>query len=102
MLFRLDKTSFSRVLVAGGKSTDQARIEHHLQDTGTYEVRITVDSDRIVHELRNGDRWVVVDSYSEKGVDLAAGKFGFYVPESLIPGHDEYGVKKFTMVTKPR
>ncbi|QOY87624.1 serine/threonine-protein kinase [Paludibaculum fermentans] len=102
VLFRLDKTSFSRVLVAGGKSTDQARIEHHLQDTGTYEVRITVDSDRIVHELRNGDRWVVVDSYSEKGVDLAAGKFGFYVPESLIPGHDEYGVKKFTMVTKPR
>jgi serine/threonine-protein kinase len=102
VLFRLDKTSFSRVLVANGKSTDQARVEHHLRDTGIFDVRITVDSDRIVHELRNGDRWVVVDSYSEKGVDLAAGKFGFYVPESLIPGHDEYGLKKFTMVTKPR
>ncbi|MGC4055718.1 MAG: hypothetical protein QM757_43420 [Paludibaculum sp.] len=101
VLYRLDKTSFSRVLVANGKSTDQTRIEHHLQDTGIFDVRITVDADRIVHELRNGDRWVVVDSYNEKGGDLGAGKFGFYVPESLIPGHDEYAVKKFTMVTKP-
>ncbi|WP_321476576.1 protein kinase [uncultured Paludibaculum sp.] len=102
VLYRLDRSSFSRVLVANGKSTDQSRIEHHLSNPNIFEVRITVDADRIVHELKNGDRWVVVDSYAEKGVDLAAGKFGFLIPESMIPGSDEYGVKGFSFVSKTR
>lgn len=101
-LYRLDKSSFSRILESNGRSTDQSKIEHHLKDTDTYEVRINVDSDRIVTELKNGDRWVTVDAYSAKGVDLGAGKFGFYIPDSLIPGSDEYAIRHFSFIPKMR
>jgi hypothetical protein len=31
---------------------------------------------------------------------LTAGRFGFFIPEALIPGQDEYALRGFTFVPR--
>jgi serine/threonine-protein kinase len=102
LLFRLDRKSFSSHSVVAGKTTDLRKTDHKLDAAQTYDVRITIDADRISHELKVGDRWVTVDSHQEKGVDLSNGKFGFYIPDGALAGADEYAIRNFSFASRPR
>jgi hypothetical protein len=35
-----------------------------------------------VHQIRQGDSWVVLDRFAPGGTNLSLGKFGFYLPNN--------------------
>jgi hypothetical protein len=39
-----------------------------------------VSPGEIVHQIRQGDVWFVIDRFTQPGTNLAQGKFGFYIP----------------------
>jgi outer membrane biosynthesis protein TonB len=100
VLFRLDRQSFSRALVANGKTTEMGRSDNPVPGAPEWELRITVEPDKIVHEIKEGGKWITLDTCRELGKDLTAGRFGFFIPEALIPGQDEYALRGFTFVPR--
>jgi hypothetical protein len=41
-----------------------------------------VEPSEIVHQIRQGDSWVVLDRWSVPGSNLSLGRFGFYLPNN--------------------
>jgi hypothetical protein len=102
LLFRLDKRTFTRVEEKAGKSKELASSSHPLGASDTYEIRITVEPDRIVHEGRVSGNWVVIDTHRASGNDLTAGRFGFVVPDTIVTAADIIAVRNFTFQPRSR
>jgi hypothetical protein len=95
VLYKLDLKVLQRVDKINGKDTDSQRKPHSVDQGGTFDVRIDVDTHKISTFLQVGGRWEAVDEVSDGERDFASGKFGFY-----IPGNDEYAVRNFRFVPK--
>jgi len=91
-LFRIEKSQFTRLSVINGKTKELAKGK--LPSSG--EFRITVSPDKIVHEMRNGAQWILVDQWLDPGRDHTSGKFGFLLDEGVFGRQDEFAVRNFS------
>ena len=97
VLFRMEKTTFRRILVENGKRTEYPKRAHNLdlRDEMAATVQVEVADDLIVNRVKRGDRWVVVDTYVARGGKLTAGRFGIHVI-----GNDEVRITGFSFTPK--
>jgi serine/threonine-protein kinase len=89
-LLQMDDNNFYRSVVRNGEKTDAAKIPHKWDKKTFCTIRIRVTPNEIVHEVREKDNWVTLDTWSQPGVNLSLGKFGFY-----IPGNDQVALSNF-------
>ena len=90
LLFSMDENIFYRSVVRNGQQAETAQFPHKTDKKQFRTLQIRVSGNEIVHEIREGNSWVTLDTWSEQGTDLSAGKFGFY-----IPGKDQLALTNF-------
>ncbi len=92
VLCQMDRKTFHRRLIAGGRMTELAKVSHGLPDRAVLEATIQIDisPSSVDHSIRKGNDWIVLDSWDDPNGGFDKGKFGF-----LIPGQDEYGILHF-------
>ena len=90
ILFQLDENGFHRTVIRNGEKRDEIIVPHKGDKKNFRTVQIRVSASEIVHQLKDGDSWAVLDRLTLPGVNLSAGKFGFY-----IPGNDQVAISSF-------
>ncbi len=95
-LFELDRKVLSSKVIEGGKTYDRGKFEHGLNDKDmSYTVQVDVAPGQLVHRVRNGDNWLVLDTWKEPGRKFNQGKFVF-----LTQGSDQIGLSDFQFVPR--
>jgi eukaryotic-like serine/threonine-protein kinase len=82
VLFQMDDNNFYRTVVKNGQKGDETKIPHKGDKKSFRTLQIHVSPNEIVHQIRQGDSWVVVDRWTQPGSNLSLGRFGFYIPGS--------------------
>jgi len=90
VLFQMDDNNFYRTIVHNGQKGDEVKTPHKNEKKAFRTLMIRVGTSEIVHQIRQGDSWVVLDRFSVPGSNLSQGKFGFY-----IPGNDQVALANF-------
>lgn len=90
-LFQIDDNNFYRANVRNGEKTGEIKIPHKSEKKTSRTLQIYVAPGEIVHEIKLGDTWVVLDRWAPPGANLSSGKFGFY-----IPGGDQVSLLSFS------
>jgi hypothetical protein len=90
VLFQMDDNNFYRTVIRNGQKGDETKIPHKGDKKSFRALQIRVGPNEIVHQIRQGDSWVVLDRWTQPGGNLALGKFGFY-----IPGNDQVALSTF-------
>ncbi len=90
ILFQMDDSNFSRSVIRNGEKTDEIRVPANGDKKGFRTFQIRVSPAEIVHQIKNGDRWTVLDHWTQPGTNPSLGKFGFY-----LPGSDQLTVSSF-------
>jgi hypothetical protein len=90
VLFQMDDNNFYRTMVHNGQKGDEVKTPHKNEKKAFRTLMIRVGTSEIVHQIRQGDSWVVLDRFSVPGSNLSQGKFGFY-----IPGNDQVALANF-------
>lgn len=90
ILFQLDDDNLYRAVVRNGQKTDETKVPEKGDRKSPRALHIRVSPTELVHEIKNGDSWTVIDRCAQPGVNLSSGKFGFY-----IPGNDEVALSEF-------
>jgi len=91
VLYQLDENNFYRTVIRNGEKRDEIIVPHKGDKKSFRAVQIRVGATEIVQQVRDGDSWTVLDRWTQPGVNLSAGKFGF-----LIPGNDQVSVSSFS------
>jgi hypothetical protein len=95
-LFELDRKFLSSKVIEAGKIYDRGKFEHSLNDKDmSYTVQVDVSPGQLVHRVRNGDNWLVLDTWKEPGRKFNEGKFAF-----LTQGSDQIGLSDFEFVPR--
>lgn len=89
--FQLDKKSLESKIVSNGKETNRPKVDLNADEPFTLQIEINPDS--VVHKLREGSQWVVIDRLPKPGVN--EGRFGFY-----IPGKEEIAISGFSFTPR--
>ncbi len=87
VLFQLEKKTLQSRIVSNGKSVERPKVQIEGQEPFTLQIEISAD--RIVHKMREGDQWVVIDTLPQANANQ--GRFGFF-----IPGKDEVAISGFS------
>jgi hypothetical protein len=97
VLFHLDKNDFRRIQLINGKRTELVKKPHGLSmvDSLSATVQVEVAPGSIVNRVRNGDQWVVLDSWSAPERNFVQGRFGI-----VINGKDEVHLSNFSFTAK--
>jgi Flp pilus assembly protein TadD len=90
VLFQMDDDNFYRSVIRNGQTTDVIKIPDRNDKRSFRTFHIQVSPTEIVHQIRHGDSWNVLDRWTQSGGDLSRGKFGFY-----IPGSDQVALSSF-------
>jgi serine/threonine-protein kinase len=90
VLFQMDDNNFYRTVVKNGQKGDETKIPHKGDKKSFRTLQIRVGANEIVHQIRQGDNWVVLDRWTQPGNNLSLGRFGFY-----IPGNDQIALASF-------
>jgi eukaryotic-like serine/threonine-protein kinase len=91
ILFQMDENNFSRTIMRNGQKSEEVKTPHKSDKKSFHSLQIRVTPTEIVHQAREGDAWVVLDKWTAPGTNLAAGKFGFY-----MPGNDQVALATFS------
>jgi hypothetical protein len=89
-LFQIDENNFYRSDIRNGHRMNDIKIPHKGEKKSFRTLQIRVSPTEIVHQIRQGDAWVVIDRCTQPGVNLSLGKFGFY-----LPGGDQVSLANF-------
>jgi serine/threonine-protein kinase len=89
-LFQIDDNNFYRTDVRNGQKVSDAKNPHKGEKKSFRTIQVRVTATEIVHQIKQGDAWVVLDRWTQPGVNLAAGRFGFY-----LPGGDQVSLASF-------
>ncbi len=92
VLFQLDENNFYRTVMHNGQKSDEFKVPHKSDKKSFRFMQIRVAPNEIVHQVKEGDAWVILDKWSSPGTNLSAGKFGFY-----IPGNDQVALASFSL-----
>jgi serine/threonine protein kinase len=90
VLFQMDDNNFYRTVVKGGQKGPETKIPHKVDKKSFRALQVRVGPNEIVHQIRQGDTWVVLDRWTQAGSNLSLGRFGFY-----IPGNDQVALASF-------
>ncbi|MGB7602148.1 MAG: protein kinase [Candidatus Sulfotelmatobacter sp.] len=90
-LFQMDDNNFYRTVIKNGQKGDEIKIPHKTEKKTFRTIQIKVSPNEIVHQIRQGDSWIVLDRWTPSGSNLSLGKFGFY-----IPGNDQVSLSSFS------
>jgi tetratricopeptide (TPR) repeat protein len=90
LLFQMDDNYFHRTVIRNGEKTDEIMVPDKGDKKSFRTLHIRVSPTEIVNQIRHGDDWKVLDRWTQPGVNLSRGKFGFY-----IPGSDEVELSSF-------
>ncbi len=88
--FEMDKKNFFAKDVVAGRNNERAKTPHDSEKQNEFTMQIEITPDRLVHKIRSGDQWVVLDSWNQSGRNFTDGKFGF-----LVQGSDEIAISNF-------
>jgi hypothetical protein len=86
----MDDNNFYRTIIRNGEKRDQIIVPDKSEKRNFRTIQIRISPTELVHQIKHGDRWTVLDRWAPPGADLSRGKFGFY-----IPGNDELAVSSF-------
>ncbi len=89
-LFQIDDNNFYRAEIRNGQRVSDIKIPHKGEKKSFRTIQIRVSPAEIVHQIKQGDGWVVIDRCTQPGVNLSLGKFGFY-----LPGGDQVSLASF-------
>jgi hypothetical protein len=89
-LFQMDDNNFYRTDIRNGQKTSDAKIPHKGEKKAFRTLLIHVSPTEIVHQIRQGDAWVVLDRWTQPGTNLSLGRFGFD-----LPGGDQISLANF-------
>jgi len=90
VLFQFDDNNFYRTVIRNAQKTDEIKIPDKGDKKTFRTLHIRVSPTEIVHQIKHGDSWTILDRWTQPGTNLATGKFGFY-----IPGDDEVSLSNF-------
>jgi len=91
VLFQMDNDNFSRTVIRNGEKTDEIKVPNKGDKNSFRTLHIRVSPTEVVHQIKHGDSWTILDRWTQPGANLSLGKFGFY-----IPGDDEIALSSFT------
>jgi hypothetical protein len=92
VLFQMDDNNLYRSVIHNGNKTDEIIVPHKGEKKSLRALHIRVTPTEIVHQIKQGNSnsWTVLDRWTQPGVNLGQGKFGFY-----IPGNDQVALSSF-------
>jgi hypothetical protein len=90
VLFQMDDNNFYRSVIHNGSKTDEIIVPHKGEKKSFRTLHIGVTPTEIVHQIKQGSSWTVLDRWTQPGANLSLGKFGFY-----IPGNDQVALSSF-------
>ncbi len=90
VLFQMDEKNFYRTVIRNGEKSDEIIAPDRGDKKSFRTLHVRVSATEIVHQIKHGDRWTVLDRWTQPGMNLSVGKFGFY-----IPGDDEVALSSF-------
>jgi hypothetical protein len=90
-LFAIDKKNFYRTSIRNGKKEQAIKAAHNLDEKETLTLQIMVTPDSVLHQVREGGKWVTLDDWRFNRGAAAGGKFGFY-----LPGKDQVAFSQFS------
>ncbi len=90
VLFQMDDNNFYRSVIRNGEKTDEIIVPHKGDKKSFRTLQIRVGPTEVVHQIKQGDKWTVLDRWTQPGANLSLGKFGFY-----IPGNDQVALSSF-------
>jgi tetratricopeptide (TPR) repeat protein len=91
VLCQMDDNNFYRTVIRNGEKTDEIKVPDKGDKKSFRTLQIRVSSTELVHVIKHGDSWTVLDRWRKPGANLSLGKFGFY-----IPGNDQVALSSFT------
>ena len=90
VLFQMDDNNFYRAVIRNGEKTDQIIVPDKNDKKSFRTLETRVSATELVHLIKHGDRWTVLDRWTQPGTNPSLGKFGFY-----IPGNEELALSSF-------
>jgi tetratricopeptide (TPR) repeat protein len=90
VLFQMDDNNFYRTVIRNGKKTDEIIVPDKGDKKSFRTLLIRVSPMELVHQIKHGDNWTVLDRWTQPGTNLSLGKFGFY-----LPGNDQVALSSF-------
>ena len=90
ILFQMDDSNFYRTVIRNGEKTQEIIVPDKNDKKSFRTLETRVSATELVHLIKHGDRWTVLDRWTQPGTNPSLGKFGFY-----IPGNDEVALSSF-------
>ena len=90
VLFQMDDNNFYRTVIRNGAKTDEIIVPDKNDKKSFRTIETRVSATELVHLIKHGERWTVLDRWTQPGANPSLGKFGFY-----IPGNDEVSLSSF-------
>jgi tetratricopeptide (TPR) repeat protein len=90
ILLQMDENNFYRSVIRNGQKRDQIIVPDKGDKKSFRTLQIRVTPTEIIHQVKHGDNWTVLDRWTQPGTNLTLGKFGFY-----IPGSDQVALSSF-------
>jgi serine/threonine-protein kinase len=90
-LFQIDENNFYRTDIRNGQKTSEAKIPHKSDKKSFRTLQIHVSPTEVVHQIKQGNAWFVLDRWTLPGTNLSSGRFGFY-----LPGGDQISLASFS------
>ncbi len=90
VLLQMDDNNFYRSVIRNGNKADEIIVPHKGEKKSFRTLHIRVSPTEIVHQIKQGNSWIVLDRWTQPGTNLSQGKFGFY-----IPGDDQVALSTF-------
>lgn len=90
ILFQIGDDNFYRTVIGNGEKTDEIKVPDKCDKKSFRTLLIRDSPTKLVHQIKHGDSWTVPDRWTQPGVNLSLGKFGF-----RIPGNDEVARFRF-------
>jgi len=78
------------LVIRNGEKTNEIKVAEKADKKTFRTFQIRVRATEIVHQIKHGDSWTVLDRWTHPGADLSLGKFGFY-----LPGADQLALSSF-------
>ena len=90
VLFQLDDNNFYRTVIRNGEKTDEIKVPDKGDKKTFRTLQVRVSPTELIHQIKHGESWTVLDRWTQPGANLSLGKFGFY-----IPGSNQVAVSSF-------
>jgi hypothetical protein len=91
VLLQVDDSNFHRTVIRNGEKTDEIIVPYKGEKKSFRSLHVRISPTEIVHQIKEGERWRILDRWTQPGVNPSLGKFGFY-----IPGNDEIALSGFS------